>query len=90
MAKKAKKPKRLTATKRQEIVEAIYGEAIKPVHLNKDQWFYAGPDDLTVGLTIRGTLQSIVGHVRIPWRKLEDGVAKRKRFLRRVTTAEQG
>lgn len=42
-----------------------------PIHLNEDQWFYADPKRLTIAVTLRGTVQSIVGVVEIPWSKLK-------------------
>ena len=56
----------------------------KPHKLTEDQWFYEGKQGLTIAVTGRGTLQSIVSIVEIPWRRLLPSVDRYQKFKRRA------
>lgn len=59
------------------------GFSLKPKFLHEDAWFYEGKKGLTVAYQARGTLQSIVGTIEIPWSKLAPAIERYQKFKRR-------
>lgn len=59
------------------------GFSLKPKHLGENAWLYEGKMGLTVAYQAKGTLQSIVGIVDIPWRKLRPAIERFQKYERR-------
>lgn len=59
------------------------GFSLKPKHLGEHAWFYEGKKGLIVAYQAKGTLQSIVGTVEIPWRKLQPAIERFQKYERR-------
>lgn len=59
------------------------GFSLRPITLTEDAWFYEGKKGLTLAVQLRGTMQSILGTVEIPWRRLKPSLRRLAAYEKR-------
>lgn len=59
------------------------GFDLRPKPLGEHAWFYEGKKGLVMVYQAKGTLQSIIGTIDIPWSKLKAAIEHHQKFERR-------